>query len=157
MEFEVGQTYVIGKLTFDFLRDVVQHIFAGWLEVAVDYFMAFLFQIFAEFFVWRKCVDQNRVIPNIDNFGLHNFLDVAEIYYHPVFWIIKINDGRSFYRDKKFVRMSVHILAFAVVIVENVGGFEGENFGDANHGAKIKKVGGVRSTKLEVGSTKLKN
>lgn len=36
--------------------------------------------------------------------------------------------------------MSVHIFAFAVVIVENVGGFERENFGNAYHGAKIMKV-----------------
>lgn len=33
--------------------------------------------------------------------------------------------------------MAVHILALSVVIVQNVGSFEGENFGNAYHAAKI--------------------
>ena len=50
--------------------------------------------------------------------------------------MIQIVDWSAFYGYKKFVGMAVHILAFTVIIVKNMGGFEGENFGDAYHGCK---------------------
>ena len=53
--------------------------------------------------------------------------------------------------------MSVHIFAFPVVIVENVGCFEGENFGDAYHFAKIMFWLEVGSGKLEVKKSSQKN
>lgn len=47
--------------------------------------------------------------------------------------------------------MSVHIFAFSVVIVQDMRCFESEDFGNANHLAKIGKVREVKR-KLEARS-----
>lgn len=59
---------------------------------------------------------------------------------------------RPFYRHKKFVRVPVHVLAFAIIVIQNVCGFEGEDFGYTNHNANIrtKKIATRRLSVIRV-------
>ncbi|MPN37721.1 hypothetical protein SDC9_185241 [bioreactor metagenome] len=99
--------------------------------------MSFLFQIFTQFFVRGKCINQNRMVPNIYDLFFHNFFDISKIHHHSIFRVFQIIDGISFHGDKQFVGMSVHIFAFPVIIVKDMRRFESKDFGDSYHAAKI--------------------
>lgn len=52
--------------------------------------------------------------------------------------MVDIIHWNAFYRNKKLVRVAMHIFAFTIVVVQHMCCFERENFGDSNHKANIR-------------------
>ncbi len=77
------------------------------------------------------------MIPYIYDFFIYNLLYISEIYYHPILWVFQIIHRRSLYRYKELIRVPVHILTLAIIIVEKMGSLKTKNLGYTNHFAKI--------------------
>ncbi len=64
------------------------------------------------------------MIKGVYNFFLYNLFKIAEIDYHPQFYMFCVSNWSTYDRDRQAIAMAVNVSTFAIVTIERMTRFK---------------------------------